>query len=159
MTTANAIGTASLSAATPEISPRADYLYSLALQACIYCWHLFEMQRSLHGADCYMMRFTPGKLPPVDAFWSITLYRASDYLLVGNPIERYSIGDRTAGLVRDADGGLTLRIQHAAPKGAMQHANWLPAPDDAFFLCLRAYLPKPEMVDGRYQLPEPERLD
>ncbi len=112
----------------------------------------------LSGEHRYTIHFEPGQLPPVDAFWSITLYRASDYFLVGNPIDRYSIGDRTAGLVPDADGGLTLTIAQTAPSDATARANWLPAPEDRFFLCLRAYLPRPEMVDGRYRLPNPQRL-
>ena len=111
----------------------------------------------LSGAHRYTIRFAPGQLPPVDAFWSITLYRASDYFLVPNPIERYSVGDRTAGLVFDADGGLSITIAHHAPLDAAQRANWLPAPEDRFFLCLRAYLPRPEMLDGRYRLPDPQR--
>ena len=113
---------------------------------------------ALHGSQRYLIRFAPGQLPPVDAFWSITLYSANDYLLAPNPIERYSIGDRTPGLVPDADGGLTLTLQHAAPLDASARANWLPAPEHEFFLCLRAYLPRPELVDGRYQLPEPQRI-
>lgn len=112
----------------------------------------------LTGAHRYTIRFEPGQLPPVDAFWSITMYRASDYFLVGNPIERYAIGDRTAGLVRDADGGLTLFLSHAAPSDAAHRANWLPAPQDRFFLCLRAYLPQPALLDGRYRLPNPQRI-
>ncbi len=111
----------------------------------------------LKGEAVYRLRFAPGQLPPVEAFWSITLYDASDYLLVANPIERYSIGDRTAGLVHDSDGGLTVTLSHCAPLDVKQRANWLPAPADRFFLCLRAYLPKPEMLDGRYQLPSPQR--
>lgn len=111
----------------------------------------------LSGAHRYTIRFAPGQLPPVQAFWSITLYRASDYLLVDNPIDRYSIGDRTPGLVHDADGGLTLTLARAAPLDAVQRANWLPAPDDRFFLCLRAYLPRTEMLDGPYRLPNPMR--
>ncbi len=74
--------------------------------------------RLLCGKHRYTLHFAPGQLPPVDAFWSITLYRASDYFLVGNPIDRYSIGDRTAGLVQDADGGLTMTIAHTAPSDA-----------------------------------------
>ena len=113
---------------------------------------------SLHGNHRYTLRFAPGQLPPVDAFWSITLYRASDCFLVANPIERYAIGDRTAGLLHDADGGLTLTLAHLPPLDAKARANWLPAPDDGFFLCLRAYLPRAELVDGRYRLPDPERI-
>ena len=112
--------------------------------------------RPLHGSRRYVMRFAPGQLPPVNAFWSITLYSAHDYMLVANPIDRYSIGDRTPGLQFDADGGLTLRIQHAPPLDEKERANWLPAPADDFFLCLRAYLPRPEMVDGPYRLPDPQ---
>lgn len=112
----------------------------------------------LDGSRRYMMRFAPGQLPPVNAFWSITLYSAHDYMLVANPIDRYAIGDRTPGLQFDADGGLTLHIQHAPPLDAKALANWLPAPADEFFLCLRAYLPRAEMVDGRYRLPDPQAL-
>lgn len=111
----------------------------------------------LSGVHRYTIHFAPGQLPPVDAFWSITLYNASDYFLVPNPIARFAIGDRTAGLVFDADGGLTITIAHAAPRDAIAHANWLPAPEGRFFLCLRAYLPRPEMLDGRYRLPDPHR--
>lgn len=113
----------------------------------------------LHGARRYRLRFAPGQLPPVSAFWSITLYSTRDYMLVDNALDRYAIGDRTPGLVQDPDGGLTLVIQHAEPQDPAERANWLPAPADGFFLCLRAYMPRPEMLDGRYQLPAPERLD
>jgi hypothetical protein len=112
----------------------------------------------LSGENIYVIRFPPGQMPPVDAFWSITLYRSSDCFLVPNPIERFSIGDRTYGLLRDADGGLSITIAHTAPLDAVRRANWLPAPDDRFFLSLRAYLPRPEMLDGRYRLPDPQRV-
>ena len=110
----------------------------------------------LHGRARYTIRFAPGQLPPVDAFWSITLYSAADYFLVPNLIDRYSIGDRTAGLVRDADGGLTLAVQNLPPMDTTARANWLPAPEGAFFLCLRAYLPRSELLDGSYRLPDPQ---
>jgi hypothetical protein len=115
--------------------------------------------RPLHGGHRYLLHFAPGQLPPVQAFWSITMYDNRHYLLVDNPIGRYAIGDRTPGLRHDADGGLTLVVQHAMPLDETSRANWLPAPADGFFLCLRAYLPQPEMIDGRYRLPELQRLD
>ncbi len=115
--------------------------------------------RPLDGAHRYLLRFAPGALPPVNAFWSVTLYSVRDYLLVENPIGRYSLGDRTPGLRYDPDGGLTVHIQHDMPLDADERANWLPAPADGFFLCLRAYLPRPEMLQGGYRLPDPERLD
>ncbi len=113
----------------------------------------------LHGSQCYTIRFAPGQLPPVDAFWSITLYSAQDYFLVPNAIDRYAIGDRTHGLVPDDDGGLTLTLQHAEPRNARARANWLPTPSDGFFLCLRAYLPRAALLDGSYRLPAPQRRD
>lgn len=113
----------------------------------------------LDGGARYRLRFAPGALPPVDAFWSITLYDARSYMLVDNPLDRYAIGDRSTGLRRDADGGLSLHIQHAAPHSEAARANWLPAPEGRFYLCLRAYLPRTDMLNGRYALPPLQRLN
>lgn len=115
-------------------------------------WH-DASGRKLHGSGRYTLRFAPGAMPPVEAFWSLTMYDSRDYMLVDNPIDRYAIGDRTPALRHDADGGLTLHIQHARPDGEAAQANWLPAPEGDFYLCLRAYVPRAEMLDGRYALP------
>ncbi|MGJ7528372.1 DUF1254 domain-containing protein [Variovorax sp. GB1P17] len=115
-------------------------------------WH-DASGRKLHGSGRYTLRFAPDAMPPVEAFWSLTMYDSRDYMLVDNPIDRYAIGDRTPALRRDADGGLTLHIQHARPEGEAAQANWLPAPEGDFYLCLRAYVPRAEMLDGRYALP------
>jgi hypothetical protein len=120
-------------------------------------WH-DAAGRALHGSHCYTLRFGPGELPPVEAFWSLTMYDSRDFMLVDNPIDRYAIGDRTPALRHDADGGLTLRIQHAAPADEAARANWLPAPTGAFYLSLRAYVPRAEMLDGRYALPPLVRI-
>ena len=121
-------------------------------------WHDGAGQ-ALDGSRCYRLHFAPGALPPVDAFWSVTLYDSGDYMLVDNPIDRYAIGDRTPGLQRDADGGLTLHIAHSPPAAAAERANWLPAPAGGFYLCLRAYLPRAEFLDGRYVLPSVTRVE
>jgi len=90
------------------------------------------------------------KPPPVNAFWSVTLYDATTLALYPNKLGRYLINDRTPGLKTD-DGTIELRIQHARPRDA---ANWLPAPDRPFYLVVRSYLPKPEMISGGWR-PEP----
>lgn len=102
----------------------------------------------------YVIRFSRDELPPVDAFWSMTMYSLPDQLMVANPIDRYSIGDRSK-LRYGADGSLTIYIQHRPP-GAPTQSNWLPAPDGPFSLQLRMYLPKPEASDPLY-LPPPAR--
>ena len=112
--------------------------------------------RPLDGRQRYELRFAPGAAPQVDAFWSLTLYRRADCLLVDNPIDRYSIGDRSRGLRTDADGGLRIRIQADDP-GAGE--NWLPAPREAFYLTLRLYQPRSAHLDLRFDYPPVTRLD
>ena len=112
---------------------------------------------SLAGRNRYRLFFAQGALPPVDAFWSITMYRKSSCLLVENPIGRYSIGDRTRGLVRGPGGALEISIGIGSPE-ASQRANWLPAPADDFYLVLRVYQPRPAFLDGSYVVPPVERL-
>jgi hypothetical protein len=106
--------------------------------------------QELSGGNRYRLNFAAGKLPPVDAFWSLTLY-GPDFLLVENPIKRYAITDRTEGLVTKADGSLEIAIQHDAPQD--NNVNWLPAPEGPFKLILRTYQPRPELFDGRYKVP------
>ncbi|MEU6237901.1 DUF1254 domain-containing protein [Kitasatospora sp. NPDC047058] len=101
----------------------------------------------------YVLRFAPDGLPPARYFWSATLYALPDRLLVDNPLDRYSIGDRTPGLVHDADGGLTLYVQHKRPADAQHSANWLPAPDGPFVVVIRLYGPDESALDGRWTLP------
>ncbi|WP_295525840.1 DUF1254 domain-containing protein [uncultured Pseudacidovorax sp.] len=112
-----------------------------------------EDGQPLTGRRVYALRFAPGATPPVDAFWSITLYDARDYMLVANPIGRYAIGDRTEGLAWAADGSLTIHIAHQAPDDPHARANWLPAPAGDFYLCLRAYIPRPALLEGRWRPP------
>lgn len=112
--------------------------------------------RMIDGPGPWKLHFPAGRLPPVDAFWSLTMYEATpdgQFFLVDNPVGRYAIGDRTPGLKTAADGSLTLWIARADP-GGERSANWLPAPASGpFSLSLRAYLPKEDLRDGRYRLP------
>src|SRR5262249_44912047 len=107
----------------------------------------------LSGANQYVIRFAPGELPPVGAFWSITLYNDKQSF-VENPINRYAIGDRDR-LKLDDDGGLTLYIQNQSP-GKEKESNWLPTPKDAFNLFMRLYWPKQEIIEGRWKPPKIE---
>ncbi|MFD2077503.1 DUF1254 domain-containing protein [Actinopolymorpha cephalotaxi] len=106
----------------------------------------------LSGAHRYQLRFAPGCLPPVDAFWSLTAYD-TDLNLIPNPVDRYAIGDRTTGLVYDSDGGLTLYMQAKSP-GPDKEANWLPCTKEGeWFVVLRMYRPHPEVVDAVWHCP------
>ncbi|MDH3201630.1 MAG: DUF1254 domain-containing protein [Myxococcales bacterium] len=108
---------------------------------------------SLDGTHQYVMRFESNELPPVDAFWSMTMYSLPNQLMVANPIRRYSIGDRSK-LRYEKDGSLTLYIQHDSP-GKAKESNWLPAPDHSFSLQFRMYVPKPEALESPLYLPPP----
>ncbi len=112
---------------------------------------------TLEGSDRYEVRFpTP---PPCKAFWSLTMYDTPDYYLVENPIGRYSIGDRTPGLVTGPDGSLTIVMQPEQPGDPDQRANWLPTPKGAFRPLLRIYEPDDSVFDGTYELPPITRID
>ncbi|UBM09276.1 DUF1254 domain-containing protein [Cupriavidus metallidurans] len=109
----------------------------------------------LNGANGarYTLRFAKDALPPANAFWSITMYDGKSKLLVDNPANRYLINSRMLKmLARDADGGITLDLQHGEP-GAEREANWLPAPDAPFYVILRLYMPKAEATDGKWKQP------
>jgi len=101
----------------------------------------------------YALRFPPGQLPPVNAFWSLTLYELPSQLLSANPLNRYLINSpMLPSLKRDADGGLTISIQHDSP-GPDREANWLPAPSAPMMLVLRLYAPKSAAQTGKWKAP------
>jgi hypothetical protein len=106
------------------------------------------------GAKKYVWRVPPGGVP-AEAFWSLTMYQVEAdgrFFLVDNPIRRYSVGNRTPGLVKNADGSIDILIQRDAPTGTMA-ANWLPSPAGAMRMSLRAYLPKKELRDRVWKAP------
>ena len=109
------------------------------------------------GANRYTLRFAPGQLPPVNAFWSLTLYQLPSSLLYANPLDRYLINSpMLPALKQDTDGGITLYLQNASP-GADKESNWLPAPTGPFFAALRLYWPKPDALEGKWKAPALER--
>lgn len=110
----------------------------------------------LEGSSNYRITFPKGKLPPADAFWSLTMYDRTNNL-VENSIDRYALGDRTPGLALNDDGSLTFYVGHAPPKNGPQ-SNWLPAPKDGFHMVLRIYIPSQEVVQQRWEPPAIEKL-
>jgi hypothetical protein len=108
-----------------------------------------DAAQKLSGRHDYIMHFPAGQLPPNNAFWSLTMGDSKNQF-VSNPINRYSVSDRS-GLVPNADGSVEIYIQNAAPAG--HESNWLPAPTGDFILRLRVYLPEKGILDGQYRVP------
>lgn len=107
----------------------------------------------LTGASRYTVHFAADALPPVNAFWSLTMYELPQSLLVANPIDRYLLNSPMLGqFAKDADGGLTFYVQHESP-GADKQANWLPAPAGPFSVAMRLYWPKEAALDGSWKHP------
>lgn len=105
------------------------------------------------GANKYVMHFDKGQMPPVDGFWSLTMYNA-EMFFVDNPLSRYNVSSRSKFKEND-DGSVDVFIQHDNP-GADKEANWLPAPSGRFVLMLRLYWPKekdPSILDGSWKIP------
>ena len=100
----------------------------------------------LNGGSSYAVTFAPGQEPPVNGFWSLTLYN-DKHLFHANDLKRYSLGTKNKNLKRNADGSLTLYVGTKSP-GKDKEANWLPAPDGRFSLYIRAYWGKEGILDG-----------
>jgi hypothetical protein len=112
--------------------------------------------RPLDGESKYVLHFPKDALPPVDAFWSLTMYDAEGFQ-AANRLNRFAIGDRDE-LTYNADGSLDLHIQHEDP-GAGKAANWLPAPRGPLGLTMRLYGPRAAALDGRWNPPALKRVD
>jgi DNA sulfur modification protein DndE len=107
------------------------------------------------GGSKYVLHFATGQTPPVMAFWSLTMYDSSSFL-VANPINRYAVSSYDA-MKRNADGSLTIYIQRESP-GPDKQANWLPAPNGKFVLMLREYWPKENARTGAWMPPAVQKM-
>jgi len=123
-------------------------------EAFYFIWKDDAGGAQLNGSDnSYIVTFDKGELPPVNAFWSVTMYDGKTQLLIENPIHRYLINSpMLPDLKRNEDGGLTIYIQKESP-GKDEESNWLPAPDGPFYMVLRCYWPKEAILDGEWKLP------
>ncbi|MDP1737675.1 MAG: DUF1254 domain-containing protein [Caulobacter sp.] len=145
-----------------------DYLYralvalsglaALPVAEAMYLRSQGERENSYWGDGLYRLAI-PTQMP-VNAFWSLSMYEQTadgQRFFAENPIGRYAIGDRTKGLKRNADGSLDVWIARTDP-GGERSANWLPAPKTGpFNMTMRLYLPRPEVLDGRWRLPAIEK--
>lgn len=111
---------------------------------------------ALMGANSYAITFPPGQTPPVRGFWSMTLYN-DKHLFHPNAQNRFSLGTKNTSLARNPDGSLTIYAGKDSP-GAGREANWLPAPEGAFSLFIRAYWGQQAVLDGSWQPPKIEKL-
>jgi hypothetical protein len=105
------------------------------------------------GANKYVMHFNKGEMPPVDGFWSLTMYNG-EYFFVDNPLNRYNVSSRSK-FKTNADGSVDVYIQNESP-GKDKESNWLPAPKEKFVLMMRLYWPKentPSIIDGSWKIP------
>jgi hypothetical protein len=146
-----------------------NYLYRMAAavlgifgnskQEAMYPFYTVDADgQPLSGANRYTLHFSAEQLPPVNAFWSLTMYELPSSLLVANPLNRYLLNSpMLPQFQRDADGGLTFYIQPESP-GADLEANWLPAPQGPFFCAMRLYWPKPDALDGTWTAPAIQRV-
>lgn len=109
--------------------------------------------KPLDGTKRYTLRFAPGQLPPANAFWSLTMYKMPESLLVANPINRYLLNSpMLPQFKKDPDGGYTFYVQADSP-GADKESNWLPAPKGPFIVVCRMYWPKGEALSGKWKRP------
>ncbi len=136
---------------------RSNILVNAPGETKYYYQDLDNAGTRLNGASRYTVTFEKDQTPPVDGFWSLTLYN-EHHFFAPNPLKRYSLGTKNKTLQYAPDGSLTIYVQVDPPPEAWR-ANWLPSPKDAdFSLYLRAYWPKTAIIDGSWTPPAAQKL-
>jgi hypothetical protein len=150
--------------ATKGFGDRQDYAEDWTLRAAVAAAGIYAntpaealypilSARPDAGRSNYTLTFPPGQLPPVNAFWSVTMYDGKTQLLVANPLNRYLINSpMLPDLKKGPDGSLTLYLQKDSP-GADKESNWLPAPDGPMYVVMRLYWPKESALKGLWKPP------
>ena len=136
-------------------------LYGNSAAEAIYPAYLVDSDGRTYDASTnrYTLTFKAGKLPPVKAFWSLTMYDGKSQLFVPNPLERYLLNSTMMDQLRmEAEGSLVLHIAKQSPGGDLE-SNWLPAPDGPFYLVLRLYGPEPEALEGKWTPPVLQKVN
>jgi hypothetical protein len=134
-------------------------IYGNSKQEAMYPAYTVDSKGTpLDGVHRYTIHFGKDELPPVNAFWSLTMYKLPSSLLVANPINRYLINSpMLPQLNRDPDGGITFYIQADSP-GKNKEPNWLPSPSGPFAIFMRLYWPKQEALEGKWKQPPMLRI-
>lgn len=134
------------------------YGANTAVEAAYFPAYVDDSGQPFNGEHSYQIRFPAGQMPPANAFWSVTMYSLPNNRLIANPIKRYAISERTPGIKFESDGSMILHIQHDRPKVSGAN-NWLPSPKGRFWVILRMYGPKSQVLRGEYAPPPVERLE
>ena len=132
-------------------------MYDNAPNETRYIYTDFDKEgRRLTGARRYTVTFASSQTPPVNGFWSLTVYN-KEHLFEPNRLNRFSLGTKSKSMKTNADGSLVLYFQHQSP-GADKELNWVPTPVDEFSLYIRAYWPKDAILDGKWTPPVVNRI-
>jgi hypothetical protein len=135
------------------VGAQAGILGNSAAEAMYFLLDKDAQKKPLDGTQEYTLTFAAGQLPPVKAFWSITMYDLPAQLLVMNKINRYLINSpMLPDLKKNADGSITLYVSNTTP-GKEKESNWLPAPAGPFMCVLRCYYPEKSVLDGTWKAP------
>lgn len=132
------------------------FLYSQKEVSAYHVGYFDGESKPLDGQNQYVLQFDP--VPPVGAFWSVTMYDSKTKRFVQNKINRYAIGDRTPGIRKNEDGSITIYIQYDEPADLKAKTNWLPAPKGPFFMVLREYSPKPAILTREWVPPGVKKM-
>jgi len=135
-------------------------LYGNSGSEAIYPTYLADLEGQPYDASTnrYTLTFEEGQLPPVKAFWSLTMYDAATQLFITNPLDRYLLNtSMLEQFKREADGSLVLYVQRDSP-GPDLESNWLPAPDGPFYMVMRLYGPEASALEGEWTPPPANRV-
>lgn len=148
------MGEADLSGATEDFSKLSEEVSTLSNEEWTYTYKVDEDGEPLNaGQSKYMLKFKKGNLPPVESYWSVTMFDSETHLQIDNPLTGYQVNSPALSDIQmDKDGGLTLYIQNESPGEGMV-SNWLPAPKGPFYMILRLYWPMKEVLDGKWKAP------
>jgi hypothetical protein len=149
---------ADMTAAMKDFATLQKQIEVISLEEAVYTFQNDSKGNPLDGAkNQHMIHFKKDELPPVESFWSITMYDKETQFQIANPLNRYLINEpMIPELKLDKDGALTIYLQSDSP-GAEKESNWLPAPKGEFYLVMRLYWPQRDVLEGIWKAPQVEK--